>query len=439
MSGAGVRARLTRIFRAAVAAADPVRALRREVRRAPDGALSLAGEAIPPSQPLHVLALGKAAAPMARALEQIAGSRLARGLAITRRGDGAPLERCAQCYAAHPVPDGSSAEAGRAALRFAAEVPRDAVLLVLLSGGASSLTTCPVEGLDLPALAATTRALLASGAPIDELNAVRKHLSAVSGGRLARASQAARLCVLAVSDVAGDRFDVIGSGPCAPDPSRYADALAVLAARCPGAVPSAVRDHLEAGARGERPETPKPGDPCFAQVRHVLLASSRTALDGARAAAQREGQTPVLVTDALAGEARLAGTRLAALCRAVRASRPLCLLGAGETTVTVRGDGKGGRSQELCLAAALGLDGVPGVALLAAGTDGIDGPTDAAGAFADGDTLARARARGLDPQAALERNDAYPFFDAIDGLLRTGPTGTNVRDLVLLSVTPGLR
>ena len=441
MREAGARAQLERIFQAGVAAADPARALRREVCAQADGSLSVAGEVLPAGTALHVLAVGKAAATMAAAVEEIARARMAAGLAITKPGHGLPLSRCELREAGHPVPDARSEDAGREALRFAARVPPDAVLLVLLSGGTSSLLAAPAEGLDLADLAATTRLLLASGAPIDELNTVRKHLSAVSGGRLALATPARRVCVLALSDVEGDRFDVIGSGPCAPDPSRYRDALEVLEQRgVLGEVPEPVRGHLEAGVRGERPETPDGAEAALSRVRHVLLASNRTALGGAHAAAEREGFAAVVVSEELRGEARVAGARLAGLVIATRSRaaagardrrRPTCLLAGGETTVTLRGGGKGGRSQELALAAALCLAGDPTAALLAAGTDGSDGPTDAAGAFVDGGTVERAREAGLDARAALDANDSYPFFEGEGGLLRSGPTGTNVRDLVV--------
>jgi glycerate-2-kinase len=264
---------------------------------------------------------------------------------------------------------------------------------------------------------------------------VRKHLSAVAGGRLALRSACRRIEVLAISDVPGDRWDVIGSGPFAPDPTSFADALAVLERRgVRDSVPRAVLAHLEAGARGARAETPAPGDPALARVRSTLLASNRTAALAAVRAALRRGWRAPLLAGALRGEARCAGRRLAALARALRAPGPLCLIAGGETAVRVRGPGRGGRSQELALAAALALAGAPGITLLAAGTDGSDGPTDAAGAFADGASVARGRARGRDPEADLAANDSYGFFDAEGGLLRIGPTRTNVMDLALVLV-----
>ena len=426
---ARVRAQLEAIFRSALEAVEPAVALRRAVSRG-QGALRVAGDALPADARLVVLALGKAALPMARALEAIAGDAVAAGLIVAR--EPGESGRLPLRVAAHPVPDARSAAAGEEVLRIAGAARPDDVLLLLLSGGASSLLATPAPGLGIDDLAFTSAALLASGAAIDELNAVRKHLSALAGGRLALRAASRRIEVLAISDVPGDRFDVIGSGPCCADPTTYADALAVLRRHdLASRVPARVLAHLEAGARGERDETPKPGDPRLARVRHTLLANNRGALEAAAAAATAQGLRACLVSGALAGEARMMGRRLAALALAARDAPPLCLLAGGETTVRVRGAGRGGRSQELALAAAVELDGRSDAALLAAGTDGSDGPTDAAGAFADGDTLARAARCGRDARAALADNDAYGFFAAEGGLLRTGPTGTNVMDLVL--------
>ncbi len=267
---------------------------------------------------------------------------------------------------------------------------------------------------------------------------MRKHLTEVSGGRLAAATRAGRVLVLALSDVLGDPPAVIGSGPCAPDPTRYADALAVLARRALlSRVPRTVREHLEAGARGERPESPKPGDPALARVRFRVLASNRDALAAACAEARDRGLAPLILSGALEGEAREVGARLGALARSARPRRPMLLAAGGETTVTVRGSGRGGRCQELALAAAIVLDGARGAGLLAAGTDGSDGPTDAAGAFADGGTASRGRAAGHEAAAALASNDAYAFFAAEGGVFRTGPTRTNALDLVLIELRPG--
>lgn len=429
-----VRVALEEVFRDALAAVDAGAALRRAVRL--EGAeLRIAGAPVAPSARLVVLAAGKAAAAMAAALEEVAGPRIAAGLAVTKDGHGLPLARTRLREAGHPVPDRRSEQAAREALALVESARPEDVLLVLLSGGASSLLAAPAPGLSLLDLARTTEALLAAGAEIGELNAVRKHLSAVAGGRLAQRAVCRRIEVLALSDVPGDRFDVIGSGPFAPDPTRFAEALAVLERRgVREAVPRAVLAHLEAGVRGALPETPEPGAPELARVRSTLLASNRTAARAAAGSARRRGWRAPVLDGALRGEARCAGRRLAALARALRAPDPVCLVAGGETTVRVRGPGRGGRSQELALAAALDLAGVAGVTLLAAGTDGSDGPTDAAGAFADGGSVARGRGRGRDPAADLAANDSHGFFAAEGGLLFTGPTRTNVMDLALVFV-----
>ncbi len=430
------RASLERLLHAALAAADPGLAVRRVLVREGDG-LAIAGFRIPAAARLRVLAAGKAAFGMASAVEEIAGDRIAGGLVVTKDGHGRPLARLPLRESGHPVPDARSEAAGRALLTCAAAGEPDEVVLVLLSGGASALLACPLPGLSQGDVAQTTSLLLASGATIDALNCVRKHLCDVAGGRLARAAGGRSLVLLAISDVIGDRLDVIGSGPCTPDPTRFSDALAVLGERrLVQAVPAAVRRHLEAGARGEVAESPKPGEACFARVHASIVASNRDALQAASHAAAAEGLRPLRLETPLAGEAREVGRRLAALARAARPAAPTLVLAGGETTVTLSGTGRGGRSQELALAAALGLAGFAGATLLAAGTDGTDGPTDAAGAVVDGGTVARGAARGADAAAALARSDSYGFFAAEGGLLRTGPTGTNVMDLALLRLAP---
>jgi glycerate-2-kinase len=382
-----------------------------------------------------VLAAGKAAGTMAAAFQGHAGERIAHGLIVTKDGHGVSLDRFETREAGHPLPDARSQKAGLASLALARGVgPADALIL-LLSGGASSLLSCPAQGLTLGALRETTDLLLRAGAEIHELNCVRKHLTRVSGGRLAAATRADPILVLAVSDVLGDDWATLGSGPCAADPTTYADALRVLVHR--GIVdraPGAVRAHLEAGAAGTHEESVKPGAPALRRVRQQLIARNRDALTSLRRAAQRAGLVPVELTDRLRGEARDVGRRLAAAARALRPGPPRLLLAGGEPTVTVRGSGRGGRAQELALAAAVELDGDPRVTLLAAGTDGSDGPTPAAGAFVDGGTVARGRAGGVDARAALADNDAYGFFSREGGAFVTGPTGTNVMDLVLMRV-----
>ncbi|MDH3521261.1 MAG: DUF4147 domain-containing protein [Myxococcales bacterium] len=435
-----IRDVLEAVFRAALAAIEPAAAVRRHVARDADGAIRVAGEPLAAGARVWLLAAGKAAAPMAQAVEACLAERLTGGLVVVPDGHGLALSRVQTCEAAHPVPDARCEGAARRAQALVDSVAPGDVLIVLLSGGASSLLSCPVPGLALEDLAATTAALLEGGAAIDALNAVRKHLSDSAGGRLALRARGARVEVLVISDVPDDRIDVIASGPFAGDLSSYRDALDVVAA-C-GArkrLPARALAHLEAGARGEREETPDPGDARLRRVRHTLIACNATALDAARRASAGLGLRPVRVTEQLRGEARAAGTHLGALCGALRADTPVCLLAGGETVVHVRGSGRGGRNQELALAAALALEGQGGCALLAAGTDGRDGPTDAAGAFADGGSVARGRARGRDARAALDDNDAYGFFSAEGGLFRTGPTRTNVMDLALAYVDPAAK
>ncbi|RPI48222.1 MAG: glycerate kinase, partial [Chloroflexi bacterium] len=427
----------------------PGAAVRRQVQlvheRDEGGRLSIGGQVydLGAVERTWVVGGGKAATAMAGALASLLGEHLAGGLVVTRYGyadpgiDTGPIEAV---EAGHPLPDG----AGVAATRRLADLLRRAtdrdLVLVVLSGGASALLTLPAEGLGLDDLVQATELLLRSGATISELNAVRKHLSQIKGGGLARLAAPAPVAALVLSDVVGDRLDVIASGPTSPDATTFADAWAVverygLVERLPRAVVA----HLRAGLEGGPAETLKPGEALFQRVQNVIVGSNRLAAEAAVEAARRLGFNALLLSTFVEGEAREVGRVAAALAREVvthgrPVPRPACLVWGGETTVTVRGQGKGGRNQELALAAALALEDLPGVVLLALGTDGIDGPTDAAGAVAGGLTVARARALGLDPRAYLANNDAYSFFDALGDLLRTGPTGTNVNDLLFIWV-----
>jgi glycerate-2-kinase len=430
------RAQLEAIFRVALAAVDGAESVRRAVTGA-GGSLAVAGRPVPAGARVWLFAAGKAAAPMAAAFEARAGSRLAGGLAVAPPGHGCALARTRWIEASHPVPDAASERAGREAIAWLERAEPGDVVCVLLSGGASALLACPGEGVSVRDLAEVTRLLLRAGADIEELNTVRKHLSALAGGRLVGRCRAGRIEVLAISDVPGDRPEVIGSGPFAADPTSHADALAVLARRgVLERVPPAARAHLEAGARGAVPDTVKPGDPALARVSTTLVATNRDAVTAAREAGRRRGLETRVVAEPLAGEAREAGRRLVDLALRARSAAPILLVAGGETTVTVRGAGRGGRNQELALAAAIALAGRPGISLLAAGTDGTDGSTPAAGAFADAGTVERGRRRAADARAALADNDSHGFFAAEGGLFTTGPTGTNVMDLALVRVDP---
>ncbi len=333
----------------------------------------------------------------------------------------------------HPLPTGRNVEAAARVARDVESMPSDGTLLLLLSGGASALLTLPADGLTLGDLAAVTRALLRAGAPIDELNAVRKHCERLKGGGLVRLASPRAVHALILSDVVGDRPDVIGSGPTAPDPTTYADALAVLERRSALGASRAVTAHLQRGEAGQLPETLKPGDPALALVRNTIIGGNETALRAAEHQLASDGFNIIAVERETVGEAAEIGRALASRLRAISApDRPACILLGGETTVTVgEASGVGGRNQELALAAAIELDGDPGLAVLAFATDGRDGPTDAAGAFVTGATAAAARERGLDLALALRQHDSHPTLDALGCLIRTGPTGTNVNDVAV--------
>jgi hydroxypyruvate reductase len=339
------------------------------------------------------------------------------------------------CDAAHPFPNSASTDAGERAIQIANEARReDARLVVLLSGGASAMLALPAVGVTIDDKISTARALMHAGLPIDQLNCVRKHLSAVKGGQLAAA--AAHTLTLAISDVhapIADDPSVIGSGPTVADPTTFAQALEI--ARRAAGVPSAVLAHLERGARGGLPETIKPGDPRLSDAIYEVIANRETALEGARQAAASLGYRVVVLERPVTGESRAAALAFVAHAREIAAAgtRPLCVLAAGETTVTVVGKGTGGRNQEFALAAAPALEPFGNAALVASlGTDGVDGPTDAGGAIVDSTTLPRARRAGLDWKSTLAGNDAYHFFQPLGDLIAWGPTGTNVGDVQLL-------
>jgi hydroxypyruvate reductase len=378
-----------------------------------------------------VLGCGKAGAAMAQAVEEILGDRIAGGLVVVKDGHAVPTRVISVVEAGHPVPDERGQRAASRLLDLASGAgPRDLVLF-LVSGGGSALTPAPAAPITLAEKQAVTRGLLGAGAAIGELNAVRKHLSRFKGGQLARAASPARVLTLVLSDVIGDPLDAIASGPTAPDPSTFADALAVLRARgLAKSVPASVGDRLRAGVRGEIAETPKPGDPIFERVSHVVIGNNALVASAAVARARALGYRPELHTRSLEGEARTAARALVERARTLPPRS--CLIAAGETTVTVRGAGRGGRCQEFALAAALEIDADDDIAVLAAGTDGTDGPTDAAGGLVDGGTVARGRRAGRDAKASLDDNDAYHFLSASGDLVVCGPTRTNLLDLYVV-------
>lgn len=433
---------MARVMAAAVSAVDPREAVLRYLRR--DGHSLLIGDQHYDLQTLHrvwVVGAGKAGYPMAQAVEDTLGARIAGGLVIVKDGhapETAHLPHIEIAFAAHPVPDERGVEATRRISALLQQADADDLVLCLLSGGGSALLTAPAMGISLADVQALTALLLACGAAIDEINALRKHIDQVKGGALARLAAPARVAALILSDVIGDRLDVIASGPCFPDTSTFSTAWNVLERYAlADQLPLSIQAHLQAGLRGELAETPKPGDPLFQRVQNIIVASNLQAARAALHQAQSEGWHTLLLTTFLQGEASQAGRALASIARQVAATgeplpRPACLIAGGETTVTLRGQGLGGRNQELALGAVEDMASLENAFLIALATDGGDGPTDAAGAVVSGETLTRALSKGLLPGRFLAHNDAYHFFQPLGDLLFPGPTRTNVNDLTFL-------
>jgi hydroxypyruvate reductase len=374
-----------------------------------------------------IIGAGKASGAMAKALEDAWDGPL-EGLVVTRYGYRVPTERLEVVEAAHPVPDEAGRKAARRILELVQGLTEDDLVLCLISGGGSALLSMPGEGITFEDKQAVNKALLKSGATISEMNTVRKHLSAIKGGRLAAAAAPARVVALMISDVPGDDPSIIASGPTVPDPSSNEDALGIIN-KYGIAVPDAVRARL-ATVEGE---TPKPGDPCFARVENIMIATPQASLEAAAEVAREAGVTPVILGDSIEGEARDVALVHAAIARqcATRGQPeepPCVLISGGETTITLKGKGKGGRNTEFLLALAIALQGLPGVYALAGDTDGIDGSEDNAGALVTPHTLARAEAAGLNAKAMLADNDPWNFFNGLGDLLVTGPTLTNVND-----------
>ena len=424
-----LRAAARAIFDAGLAAAEVRPLVLRALRDVP-----------PPTARVVVVGAGKASGAMAAAAEEAWGERVAEGLVVVKDGNLVPTRRIRLVEAGHPVPDERGAQAARDILALVKRAGADDLVLVLVSGGASALTPAPAAPITLADKQAVTRLLLAAGADINQLNAVRKHCSVFKGGQLARAAAPARVSALLLSDVIGDPPDVIGSGPTAPDASTFREALAILARfELTSSAPPSVRERLERGAAGEVSETPKPDDPIFDRVTNVVIGDNQLVVNAAAARAAALGFAPHVLTRSLHGEARDVARDLVALGREIAGGRgpiaaPACVIAGGETTVTVRGQGTGGRCQEFALAAALELEGHPHMLVLAAGTDGTDGPTDAAGAIADADTARRARHQHLDPRIHLDTNNSNPIFAKLGDLVVTGPTNTNLQDLYLILI-----
>jgi len=412
---------LRRLFDAAIDSAQPSRHIRSYLPPPPRGRMIVVGA-------------GKASAAMARAVEQNWHGPLS-GLVVTRAGYSVPCQRIEIIEGAHPVPDESSLQAAQRILQSVRGLTGDDLVLAVMSGGASSLLTLPMQGLTLRDKQALNRALLTSGAAIGEMNCVRRHLSAIKGGRLAAASAPAKVVTLLISDVPGDDPIDIGSGPTVGDPTTCADALDILD-RYRIELGSQVREALTSG----RGESVKPSDPRLRGIETRLIATPQMALEAAAAAARAEGVEPIILSDRLEGEARDVGKVLAGIAQQIAArsqpvAAPCVLLSGGETTVTVRGDGSGGRNVEFLLSLGVALNGNPRVHAIAGDTDGVDGAEDIAGAYLAPDSLERARAQGIRPRASLERNDGHGFFKALGDSVITGPTFTNVNDFRAVLVT----
>lgn len=441
---------IARILSAALNAVDPYQAVRRHVRR--QGNHLLVGERVfhlSPSGRVFLIGAGKASRSMARALVDILGDDLTAGAVITKEGQGEThIGAVSVLHGGHPLPDEQSLASTRQVLSRVTDPQPDDLVLCVISGGGSALLTDPTEGIGLSDLQHLTQALLACGASIQEINVLRKHLDRVKGGQLLRRLAPARVISLILSDVVGNPLDVIASGPTAPDPSTYQQGLEILSRYgLPAQIPASILHVLERGARGELPETPKPDDPIFQQVTHQIVGDNFQAAQAAVDTAREAGFHAGLLTTYLQGEAREAGQFLAAVLRQMAFSgdplpRPACLVVGGETTVTLDDTeapkdfgglrAKGGRNQELALAAVKGLAGLQDVFLVTLATDGEDGPTDAAGAVVTGETLNRAQRQGMDVAEHLQHHASYTFFAALDDLLKPGYSGTNVNDLTLL-------
>lgn len=425
------------ILKAALKAAGPVEAVLRHAS-VRNGILRVGNQRykLAAFENIYVVGAGKASASMAVAIERLLGKQITEGFINVKYGHLAKLRRIQLNECGHPVPDENGVRGAQEIGRIVAKATRNDLVLFLVSGGASALLPFPAQPITLAEKQAVTGLLLRSGANINEMNAVRKHISSLKGGQLAALANPATVVSLILSDVIGDKLDVIGSGPTAPDPSTFADAQAILKKYgLTGQIPDSICQRIEEGIRGIIPETPKQ----VMRTQNIVVGSNQLALDAAAAEAKRLGYRPMILSSFIEGETREIARMHAAIAREIvtfgRPSKaPTCLISGGETTVAIKGEGKGGRNQEFALAAAIDIQDLPGVCILSAGTDGTDGPTDAAGALCDNTTIARAIKQGLDANDFLNRNDSYHFFEPLGDLIKTGPTGTNVMDVRLIVI-----
>ena len=440
-----MRGEAEEVFKASIQRVDPYEAVRDFVRLEKESlSLGPKGRAkieldLGSVNRIFVVGGGKATAPMAKALENLLGGRIDRGLINVKYGFGEPLSRIAVREAGHPLPDEAGVAGAREILRLLKETKEGDLVFSLISGGGSALLPLPADDITLAEKQAVTKSLLECGASIDEMNAIRKHISLSKGGQMARAASPATTINLMLSDVVGDRMDVIASGPFVPDTSTFRDAGEIME-KYDLPAPESVRAYVQRGLEGKAPETPKKGDPLFRKVYNFIIGSNILALEAAQKAAEERGYKCLILSSMMEGETReVAKVHTAVAKEILQSGRPIpppaCIISGGETTVTIRGKGLGGRNQEFCLACALELEGTAeGVVILSGGTDGNDGPTPAAGAVVDPLTSARGSALGLQALEYLNNNDSYHFFEQTGDLLVTGPTRTNVMDVRLVLV-----
>lgn len=389
---------------------------------------------------VYVIGTGKASAAMAQAVEETLGERIKDGVVNVKYEHSLPLDFITLHEAGHPVPDGAGMEGTQAILELLEKSGENDLVLCLISGGGSALLPYPAEGITLEEKRNLTQILLEIGATIHEINTLRKHVSRVKGGRLARLAYPSTLVTLILSDVIGDDLDIIASGPTVPDRSTFADCFKILQQYfVQDKIPKTILEHFEKGARGEVEETPKVDDPVFLKTQNVIVANNSIALKAAENKADELGYNSFILSSSIEGEARDVARDHAAIANEILkmdrpVPKPACVISGGETTVTIRGHGKGGRNQEFVLATAIEIEGLENVVVMSAGTDGTDGPTDAAGAFADGTTIQRAKSQGLEAKEFLCNNDSYSFFSPLGDLFKTGPTFTNVMDLHMILI-----
>jgi hydroxypyruvate reductase len=430
------RQQLHEIFSAGLDAVDPRAAVLRDVERRGEELL-VAGRsyALKDYERILVIGAGKAGAPMAQAMEEVLGDRIDQGKITVKYGHALPLQKVEVLEADHPVPDEQGITATEQIMELARGAGERDLVFCLISGGGSALLVCPAKGIGLQEIQAVTSELLSCGASIGEINAMRKHLSQVKGGQLARLCAPATVITLILSDVVGDPLDVIASGPTVPDASSFSDCMEIVERYdLSGRLPAAVMEIVRRGKGGTLPENPQEGDAVFQRVQNEIVGNNLSAVLAAARKASELGYQPLILSTRMEGETRIVARVHADIFREVRATgypapSPVCILSGGETTVTLKGKGKGGRNMEFSLAVAIQIQGEQDIFFLSGGTDGTDGPTDAAGAYADGSTMSRGGERSLDAGRFLEENDSYSYFEKLGDLLITGPTKTNVMDL----------